>query len=396
MKLGVGVSASGRTGFDYAALKSWIFLAFPLLVVLGNVELWLGSSSLTLPWVLVVLLPIALVELLSLRRGYCAAELLPFLLLYLLLFSLGMLAAVVGITTSFKRNLVSLIPLCAACLTLFSFKDVRLPANTPLVMRLAGGFLALMVLLKSAWLFLPAWWSAGLPGVLEQKPHMGLPLGQSNFLAVFLMFFSVFAWRAHKALWLLILLAVTLTLSRFGVVFTLLAAACVWLLGYCRLSVVLALLGLAGVLLVVPVLLFPEQMSDMFRSGLHFESLAARFDLWAAALHLLISEPFWGAGPGGFTTYLELIAWPRYEWGTHNFVLSQWIEFGVLGLLVYALIILRFLLQRSTLPLEDETLIKLGGALLLFYGLFEDVVGQVAFDIMFAYLLCLLSARRTA
>lgn len=378
----------------YATLRNGFFLVFPLLVILGNVELWLGSSSLTVPWVLIVLLPVALTELATLRRGRCAAELLPFLFLYLLLFALGIVAALVSSATGFTRNAVSLLPLCVALLTLFCFKDVRLPSDVPRVMRAAGGILALMIVYKSAWLFLPAWWESGIGGVFEQKSDMGLPLGKSNFLAVFLMFFSIFAWRSHKALWLLMLLAACLTLSRFGVAFVLLAAACVWLLNYCRLSTVVVSLGLVGVLLILPVWLFPVQISGMFHNSFLPASLAARFDLWAAALDLLNTHPFWGGGPGGFTTHLELVAWPRHEWGVHNFVLSQWIEFGVLGLLVYFMVIARFLLVRSSLPAADEALIKLGGVLLLFYGLFENVVGLAAFEVMFAYLLCLLSARR--
>lgn len=380
---------------SYVSLKNGVFLIFPLLVVLGNVELWLISSSLTVPWALVVILPIALIEMLTARKGYCATELLPFLFLYLLLFALGMLAALFGSATSVMRNLVSLLPLCIAWLTLFSFKDVNLPTDVPKLMRIAGGLLVLMVLLKSAWLLLPAWWNAGLGAVFAQKGDMGLALGKSNFLAVFLMFFSVFAWRAHKLLWLFMLLATCLTLSRFGVAFVLLAAVCVWLLDYFRLSVVLALLALAGGAVILPVWLFFAQIPESVHNFLP-ESLAARFELWSVALELLDVHPFWGAGPGGFTTNLELIAWPRYEWGTHNFILSQWIEFGILGLLVYGLIILHFLLLRSSLPVADEALFKLGGVLLLFYGLFENVVGLVAFEIMFAYLICLLSVRRTA
>lgn len=344
----------------YATLKNWVFLAFPLLVVLGNVELWLGASSLTVPWALIFLLPIALVELATLPKGRCEAELLPVLFLYLLLFALGVLAALFSSVTSFARNAVSLLPLLIALLALFCFKDVRLPDNIPRLMRVAGGILALMIIYKAAWLFVPAWWDSGVRGVFEQKSDMGLPLGKSNFLAVFMMFFSIFAWRSHKALWLLMFLATCLTLSRFGVAFILLAAACVWLLNYFRLSIVVAVLGFTSILLILPVWLFPVQMSEIFRNSFLPSSLAARFDLWAAALDLIGHNPFLGGGPGGFTTYLEFISWPRYEWGTHNFIMSQWIEYGVLGLLIYFVVIARFLLARSFLPMADETLIKLG------------------------------------
>lgn len=379
----------------YSTLKNWVFLAFPLLVVLGNVELWLGGSSLTVPWVLILLLPIALVELATLPKGRCDAELLPVLFLYLLLFALGVLTALFSSVTSFARNAASLLPLLIALLALFCFKDVRLPDNIPRLMRVTGGILALMIIYKAAWLFVPAWWNSGVSGVFEQKGDMGLSLGKSNFLAVFMMFFSIFAWRSHKTLWLLMFLATCLTLSRFGVAFILLAAACVWLLNYCRLSMVVAVLGFSSILLILPVWLFPVQMSEIFRNSFLPSSLAARFDLWAAALDLIGHNPFWG-GAGGFTTYLEFISWSKYEWGTHNFILSQWIEYGVLGLLIYLVVIARFLLARSFLPMADEALIKLGGILLLFYGLFENVVGLVSFEIMFAYLFCLLSARCVA
>lgn len=395
MKGDLAESMSSYRSSYYASLKNGVFFIFPLLVVLGNIEIWLGSSTLTLPLVFVFLLPIALIELLRfLYQGQCDTGPLPFVFLYILLLSFGVLAAVVDSASSIPRSVVSLLPVCVGLLTLFSFAGTSLPENVPKLMRVAGAGLSLLILYKALWLFLPVWWSSGIDGIFERKSELSLPLGHSNFLAVFLMFFSIFAWRYHKLLWLLMLIATGLTLSRFGIAFFLLAALCVWLLDFLRLSVVISLLCLLGVITVIPVWIFSTSIAGVLHNGSFPESLVARFDLWVAALELISDRPIWGGGPGGFTTYLELIVWPRDEWGTHNFILSQWIEFGALGLMIYFAIIARMLYVRSSLPRADEELVKLGSVMMLFYGLFENVVGLIAFEIIFAYLLCLLSARR--
>ncbi len=384
------------SNFTYRVLKGFFFLLFPLLVVLGNFEVWLGGSSITLPFLLVLLLPVALCEMFRLRRGFLNREWIPFFFLYVLLFSCGILSALFDDFTRAQRNAAALLPLVLAVMVLFCFRDISLGFNVVRVMCVAGGGLATLVLIKSIMLYMPALQGSGLADIYRLKAEMGLPLGKSNFLAVMLAFFSVFAWRFNKFLWFYMFLAVCLTLSKFGVFFVLLAGLCTWLLSFFRLSVVLALLAGGAALFVLPVLIFPADIITLANSYSLPTSLIARFELWSAALDLLKLNFFLGGSPGGFTTYLELVGWPRHEWGTHNFLLAQWIEYGFLGVCVYLAMIVRFFLVRSCNACADDELIKLSGAILLFYALFENVVGLVAFEVMFAYLLCLLSARRVS
>ncbi|MPT21133.1 MAG: O-antigen ligase domain-containing protein [Pseudomonas sp.] len=385
-----------KTAHVYQKLKSILFLIFPVLVVLGNFELWLGASSLTLPWLLLIILPFVLLDMAMLWKSRCNSEWLPFMFLYGLLFVLGGLSALADSDTSLLRNLASLLPLMVALAVLYCFRDVSLSFNVTKIMCVAGACLVFMIFMKSILLYWPAIRLGQVHEVFGYKSEMGLPLGKSNFLAVFLAFFAVFAWRANKVLYVAVLLAACLTLSRFGVAFVLFAGLCAYLLNYVRLSVIALVIVGFSILTVLPVFFFPTQAVALARECSLPESLIARFELWRAALELLAGRFFWGAGPGGFTTYLELVGWPRYEWGTHNFVLAQWIEYGFLGLTVYFIILVRFFLLHAEQDSADYELVKLAGAILLFYALFENVVGLVAFEVMFAYLICLLSARRTA
>jgi O-antigen ligase len=382
--------------FTYGQFKGLLLLLFPLLVILGNAEIWLGGSSITLPVLLVLLLPVTLVEIFRARRGFLNREWIPFFFLYVLLFSCGVLSALFDDVTRAQRNAAALLPLVMAITVLFCFRDISLDFNVVRVMCVAGGSLATLVLIKSVVLFIPALQGGDLAEVYRLKSEMGLPLGKSNFLAVLLVFFSVFAWRVSKLLWLFILFATCLTLSKFGIFFVLIAGCCTYMLSLFRLSVVLAVLGGGAAFLVLPALLFPSEIITLANNYSLPASLVARFELWSAALDLLKLNFFWGGSPGGFTTYLELVGWPRHEWGTHNFILAQWIEYGFLGVCVYLAMIVRFFLVRSCNACADDELIKLSGAILLFYALFENVVGLVAFEMMFAYLLCLLSARRAS
>lgn len=381
-------------GLSYDRLKSEAFAIFPVLVIFGSFDIWVGGGSLTLPWALFVLLPLVVIELGRGGRSRIAKSLLPFILLYLAMLASAILALGFKIETSIQRNLASLLPLAMALLVLVSFKDVNIRPCLKRVMLWSGGLLAALVFIKVVQFVVQnsdGWHQLAYP----TKFDIRLPLGMSNYLAVYLVFFSVFAFRYSKLVWSLCLLATFATLSRFGTAFIILAMLTTWSLRFLRLEAVLGILFVLVMSVVLPVFIFPDSTIMLARDVGLSESILSRFELWGAALDSLKISPLWGGGPGGFTTYLELVNWHEGVWGTHNIVLSTWIDYGFPGLLAYILIVGCFFFQSSRLLREQEELTKLGLAMLLVYGLFENVGSTTTFEMLFAYLICLLAQPRS-
>ena len=380
--------------FDYSRIKNWLFCWFPFALLMGNFELWVGASSLTVPLVVPLLVTVLVIDIAALRFRW-SVRLIPFILFYIIFLTLGFLAGLTDYSTSIQRNLASLLPCISGLFVLLAFKDVDLPSQVSKVMVFAGALLALMVIARSLWVLVPVI-SEGREAVMESKGALLLPLGPSNFLAVFLMFFSMFAWRENKLVWLLLLVGVVFTLSRFGIAFTLVAALSITIsrripisffqLGFLLVSAafVLSLFGGGGVL------------QHLASESILPASIAARLDLWFAGASIVTLNPLFPSSPGGFTSYLEHISWPRFEWGVHNFVLSIWIEFGLIGLLLFLCIIIFVLRSRSSMEARDEKLVKLAVIFLFLYASVENVVEVTSFQLLFAYLVCLLNSKRRA
>ncbi|MNG25268.1 hypothetical protein D3C84_1100970 [compost metagenome] len=66
----------------------------------------------------------------------------------------------------------------------------------------------------------------------------------------------------------------------------------------------------------------------------------------------------------------------------------------MLGLVFYILIVGVSFHWVSQLPSAEDRLLKISIFVTLLYALFENVIGVAAFEMLFAYGLCLLAARR--
>ncbi|QEY62227.1 O-antigen ligase family protein [Metapseudomonas lalkuanensis] len=366
-----------------------LFLFFPYFLVLGNLKIWLGASSVTLPLALFVVLPVLVVEVF--RRSDTRSTL--FLLVYGFLLFLGLVSSAYNPQTSWGRHVASLIPVGVGGVVLLCFKGVSYSPKLSVSIRNAGILLGGLVWCKFLYGILQVFLKGG--GFYELKSHMSLPLGDSNFLAVYLVFFLAFTVEKSR-LWssLFIFSSVLLTMSRFGAVFSVLTFLFAY--GIVRFTVTALVLPLAVICFSV-FLLFIFNMEGalaLLKDGF-FPSLLARVELWDQGRNIVQSSPVLGDGPGGFTTYLEVVQWPRSEWGNHSWILSIWIEYGFTGLLLYLFLISLFFLQT---PVENRLIgkrIKLGVAMTLIYGLFENVTGVSSYEALFAFSICvLLSLRR--
>lgn len=383
---------TGVTRFDYSDVKNWLFRWFPVLLLAGNFKIWIGASSITLPVPVLLLAMIVVTDLVAFRTRW-SAKVITFVLSYVVLIAIGLLLGRLDHAARIGRSLASLLPYFSGLLVLIAFKDATLPQNPAKEMVFAGVVLSLLVAACFAFVFVPTMLNGG-QSIMDHKVELVLPLGPSNFLAVMLMFFSIYAWRDNKIAWMVVLLAAALTLSRFGVAFTLLAAVAT----ACTRRIPILVLGVTVFSLsVVVVLALALNGSGMFApvvNGVLPISIEARAELWALAANLIVVNPLSPASPGGFTSYLEWLSWPRAEWGTHNFVLSLWIEFGLLGLLLYLAILVLVLTTKTSMESRDERTVKLSVIFVYLYATVENVVEVASFQLLFAYLISLAIAQR--
>lgn len=376
--------------------KRGLFYIFPLLVVFGNMELWLAGSSITLP---VALLPVAILcvcDLCSPRRLYFSWRALLFFSLSCAILLAGLISSLAVDWVSLKRNLVSLLPIIGMLAVQYAFRDVSVPLSVRRPLLMAALVLSLSIIACSLWKLLPILLVAGWAEMMASKGEIATALGGSNLLAVFIVFFVPFAWVHARWIWAGLLVALLVTLSKFGLFFFMLATVITVLSRRDSFYYLLGLVGLGMLLVWLLLMCLPVEYLQHMDAVPGLGSLVARINLWRLGWELLDANFLYGWGPGGFTSYQELMLWTRAEWGVHNFILARWIEFGLLGLVIYIVMILfAFHWVSQLLPAEDR-LLKVSLFVTLLYALFENVIGVAAFEMLFAYGLCLMAARRSS
>lgn len=376
--------------------KRCLFYIFPLLVVLGNLELWLVGSSITLP---VALLPVAILcacDLCSPRRLYFSWRALLLFSLSCAILLAGLICSLAVEWVSLKRNLVSLLPIGGMLAVQYVFRDILAPITVRRPLLIAAMMLSLSIIACSLWKLLPILFEAGWVEMMASKGEIATALGGSNLLAVFIVFFVPFAWVHARWIWGGLLVALLVTLSKFGLFFFMLATVITVLSRRVNFYFLLSIVGVGMLLAWLLLMCLPVEYLQRMEFVPGLGSLVARINLWRLGWDLLSTNLLYGWGPGGFTSYQELMLWTRAEWGVHNFILARWIEFGLLGLIFYILMILfSFRWTSPLLPAEDR-LLKVSIFVTLLYALFENVIGVAAFEMLFAYGLCLLAARRSS
>jgi O-antigen ligase len=257
--------------------------------------------------------------------------------------------------------------------------------------------------LLSAWVLALA--AVGLADALswpDWKQAIETPLGRSNFLAAFLLFFVATVWGRSRGLVALGVLAMVCTLSRGGLI------ALVLFLLLQRLARVPGRAERAAVAVIVAGLLAvaaaswprgearaplrPEFDGSLPAAAVHAlaspASVANRVRLWQAAHTMIADSPWLGAGPNGFRSRVELDRTLEDVWGPHNAVMLLWLNYGLAGLAAY----LAWLL--AVLRAVDRARARAGGAqacawppalhALLAFALIEPLVGSASFELLLA------------
>jgi O-antigen ligase len=377
------------------AEQSILVAIFPLLIVLGNVTLWIGDSSLTVPIAAILAIFFSLLTLYTLfanREFSVQSTTAAFALLVASAASSGIIAQLDGTEVTLQRFGASMIPYVLGLFVMVAFLDMPKPFSIRRSLELAAFVLIALIFFSAANQLL----SLALSGrslALYNKSNIDIPLGGSNFLAMFLVFFSVVGWRWNKLLWIFLLVALILTISRFGFIFF--AAATIMtelhMRGHRR-FVYTATASCAFVLLGVA-LLAGNGVLDAMESVRSLQSFAARIELWMMAREIIANSPLFGAGPGGFTAALEGANWKRSEWGAHNLALTVWVEAGFFGVLMLCMAVFAFFRGEVVEVSEESDLLKLAVAWVLCFAMVENAIEVSSMTLLLCYMLALSKMR---
>lgn len=108
---------------------------------------------------------------------------------------------------------------------------------------------------------------------------------------------------------------------------------------------------LIGIMFLIVASFFAFQINSQKFQGMidfSYPSLSSRFVIWQSAWEIIKDQPFNGIGPGLFQEYYlkyQVTLEPYLEWAVpqpHNLFLAFWLQTGLLGLLGFIWLLLRF------------------------------------------------------
>lgn len=357
--------------------ESILLLPFFLLFI-GDFQLPVGDSMVTIPMGMALVFPAVFWYLITGRLALSVSSL---LLAGVLL--CGLLGFLFTPLASFSRSVAGALPIIFSALVIIAYERYPVPQEKAVRYMLTGGaVLAVAVIV----LFV---FSLGVPGdYYDQKLIIETPLGRSNYLAAFLIFLFALSIPGNIFISILFLAAIFCTLSRGGVLALMMFFALipflrrgkVWVLGA---AVVLAWLLIAylasdGVMGYISGL-FNLQDTDL-------DSVFNRFDLWSFGFDIFSEYPVFGIGPNTFRTFVELAGDVENVWGVHNSVLLIILNYGIFGLifyLAYLVVIYKNILLAEKI---DGRFFYLRAVflVLLIFGFYEPLIGSAAFEMLLA------------
>jgi len=364
-------------GLEQALAWATVFLIF-----VGEIRIPVGGSQLYFP---VALGPAGLLCLLRLGTR---SLLVPFGAIALAVVLLaGSLSAAASEYVGFRRSVAASFPVGAALVAACALAGVP---DLSRIVRSAvlwgGSLLALWIALLSFQAV-----TSGLP-FYEAKLLIETPLGRSNYLTAFLLFYAATAWRRAPALAAIGALAILAAISRGGLLVLLVFLLLAWLhrrgLAGIAASALLAVsIGGVAVLALADLGVEASAGGGDLVSGLASPASAGnRVVLWQAARSLLEDSPVLGVGPNGFRSMIE--SRPELEdvWGPHNAVLTLWLNYGLAGFTAYCVYLgclLRALSDaRRARGESDQVFVAV--LALLFFSLFEPLIGSASFEVLLA------------
>lgn len=215
-------------------------------------------------------------------------------------------------------------------------------------------------------------------------------LGQSNYIAVFLVFlFSVSLFSGSPFIAGFFAILTIITLSRFGMVFLLTVTAVYFLRAGVNPVIGIATAGAAICIGIIALFVWGDLLPPIPGTA----SMASRIQYWqsgvdALGLHTIIGAP----------RSVSLVALDHnITWNPHNSVLWIAVNFGIIGIaayVVYIWIIMRELGSRARHS-EIWMGILIGVATILIWSLLEAIILTPAFEILLATLYVLAHSSRT-
>jgi hypothetical protein len=365
-------------------LIRWLAWSCIFLLFVGDVRIPIGESTLFTP---MAIFP-ALV-LLFLRLIASDVYFLPGTLALIGVLIAGVLSAMWSDDVVTTRAVAAMFPIAAAIVVLLALTGVSgLHRIIQSAIMVGGGLLAILAFLLTVRAIF-----SGLD-FYYAKLLIETPLGRSNYLGAFLLVFLAFVWGRSSILMVLALCALG-ALSVYSRGTALVFSLFLFVILIRKLTA-----GRKNFLLVVPVIGgFSIILAAIFSiAGFNFdpidyfdhnslESTGNRLTLWKASIEMLMQSPVFGVGPNGFRSLVEVYGFEDV-WGPHNSILLLWLNYGILGLfcyLAYCFFIIQSMHTNEYFKKYDRQILILL-YLLLFFSLFEPLVGSASFEILLGVL----------
>lgn len=370
-------TAENRTRSKMFGAIAWVCV---LSLFYGDVLIPVGESSLytpvaLFPAVMLFLIRIVFLDLSTLRGAIALLGVL----------AAGMLSVAWSDYVSFNRSVAAMFPVATAILFLLALHGVL---DLDRIIRSAVFFGGSIF---SVWIIFLVFQAvqasiSGLP-FYEAKLLIETPLGRSNYLAAFVLTLLAFSWRSSFCLSLLGLISLgALAIYSRGALLVGLFFLTICFFNTLRVdSKRIVFLLIAILLLCLLVAIFFNGFLIHNNSYNYFESVENRFLLWGASIDMISNAPFFGVGPNGFRTIVEG-GYLEDVWGPHNSILLLWLNYGVVGLcfyLTYLFFVFNSLYRIIDVERNNFYIFVLL-CLLVFFSMFEPLVGSATFEILLA------------
>ncbi len=370
--------------FDTRLALFVILLPFFLLFV-GDIQVPVGVSTMTVPMGLFIVLPLLLTAI-ALPRIVIPT---PAILLAGTVF-FGAVGVAMTPEGAYMRAAAGALPMIYAICTLIFYAQFHQYIKQDWIVRmmLAGGVvLALAVIV----LFYIAAYSPG--DYYARKLFIATPLGRSNYLAAFLVFLFALASARMRVLRWLFAIAILCTMSRGGAIILALYLVAL-LMDRKRLLWLVWVAPVVGFALAI--LFFSIDGQNQLRDyggpfASELSSAVNRLLLWAFSFDLWLQHPWFGIGPNTFRTFIEANPGIEDVWGTHNSILQLLLNYGLFGAVLYGWYLR--LIYRHLVRAEQTSpwfrYLRVVFVVLLVFSLFEPLVGSAAFEVLLVFMLIL-------
>lgn len=349
-------------------------------IFVGEFKIFIGTSSVSLPISFALISLIFLVRLL--REDLIITR---NALILCAVAALGILTTLLRDPGQLQRAIAAVIPLVVSAMALVSLRAWPVDMNKARQAIIYGG------VVLALWTYLGFLQSFGVQGdYYDKKLMVETLLGRSNYLAAYLFFLAATFFYQNKYLFLFFVGAILATMSRGGIlIISLFILYIFWTdKKYSHIkyfTVFLSILFAAYLFFEYGYSIFMMLNDSEFKIP---DSFNNRIILWGFSVDLIANSPLLGVGPNGFRSAIEAAGNMEDVWGAHNSILLLWLNYGIVGLLLY-LKYLHNVYREIAKAAHSEPIfqsIKIAFLFLLLFSLFEPLIGSVSFELLLAML----------